>query len=160
MHLPHLDKDHADITCSAAQLQVRVTAAAMRELPAGSHSYLTALSCMCLPQLMLDQREEQLQARDRSRCPVREMAGSGVTTINRNVSFPQLMSDQREEQLQARIKRVQEQCRQKLKEVHNGYLQGALLDLKNPVYSLRLCCAQGLMLLVAVRHVYHAWAAQ
>lgn len=37
----------------------------------------------------------------------------------------QLMASQREEQLQGRVKRVQEQCREKLKEVHNGYLQGA-----------------------------------
>lgn len=36
----------------------------------------------------------------------------------------QLIADWREAQLQKKIKRVQEQCKAKLQEVHNGYLQG------------------------------------
>ena len=37
----------------------------------------------------------------------------------------QVVSDQQQRELNGRVKKVQEQCRLKLQEVHNGYLQGA-----------------------------------
>jgi hypothetical protein len=37
----------------------------------------------------------------------------------------QVVADQQQRELNGRVKKVQEQCRLKLQEVHNGYLQGA-----------------------------------
>lgn len=37
----------------------------------------------------------------------------------------QVTADKQQQELSGRVKKVQEQCKQKLREVHNGYLQGA-----------------------------------
>lgn len=92
------------------QVQVSVVAHQMRRQPD-----VKRIPATCMQDL-------DINSKDRHRLRMRSLHAAVSPTLT---CTAQVVSDQQQRELNGRVKKVQEQCRLKLQEVHNGYLQGA-----------------------------------